>query len=330
MRVAVFSTKPYDEKSLLAANQDGLVQFTFHRTRLDQNSYTLSSNHDAICAFVNDQLSSKVIQGLKEHGIRLIALRCAGYNNVDLKAAQSSGIPVVRVPAYSPHAVAEHTVALILALNRKLIHASQRVRESNFSLDGLLGFDLHGRTVGLIGTGKIGMVVAKIMLGFGCRVLAYDKILSPEIERMGVQFATLSEVIRQSHIISLHVPLIPETLHLVNAQAIAQMRDGVMLVNTSRGGLIDTPAIIDGLKSGKIGYVGLDVYEEEAALFFEDKSREILQDDIFARLLTFSNVIVTGHQAFFTEEALHNIATTTVRNLVMFKEARHLENQILK
>ena len=261
-------------------------------------------------------------------GTRLIALRCAGFNNVDLKAAAELGMTVVRVPAYSPYAVAEHTVALILTLNRKLHRAYNRVREGNFSLDGLLGFDLHGRTVGIVGTGKIGRIVGQILQGFGCKILAYDLYPNPEFEASGAQYVEPLELAAKSDIITLHCPLTPETHHIVNAETINYIKPGVMLVNTSRGALIDTKAIIDGLKSKKIGYLALDVYEQEEDLFFEDLSNEVIQDDVFQRLLTFPNVIITGHQAFFTENALKNIAETTLSNITDFEKGKSCPNQV--
>jgi len=272
-----------------------------------------------VCVFVNDQLGAPVLAELARQGTRVIALRCAGFNNVDLAAARDLGITVVRVPAYSPYAVAEHTVGLMLTLNRKIHRAYARVREGNFALQGLLGFDLHGRTVGVVGTGQIGAIVARIMRGFGCEVLAYDPYRSPECEALGARYVELPELFRSSDIITLHCPLTPQTYHLINAEALEQMKDGVMLINTGRGALVDTQAVTEALKSGKIGYLGLDVYEEEAALFFEDRSDRVIQDDVFTRLLTFPNVIITGHQAFFTGEALTNIAETTLSNVTAFE-----------
>lgn len=310
MKVAVFSARSYDIDSILRANH-GRFEFVFHEAKLDLNSIPLVEGCGAICAFVNDRLDREVIEELSKRGVTTIALRCAGFNHVDLKAAQEFGVKVARVPAYSPHAVAEHAVALILGLNRKTHRAYQRVREGNFSIEGLIGFDLVGKTVGVIGTGKIGIVFAQIMQGFGCRVLAFDPFPDSSLTNV-----PLDELIQQSDIISLHCPLTPETKHLINKDRIAVMKDGVMLINTSRGGLVDTAAAIEALKSRKIGSLGLDVYEEEASLFFQDKSDEVIQDDVFSRLLTFPNVLVTGHQAFLTHEALTNIAETTIDNLV--------------
>jgi len=258
------------------------------------------------------------LKAIAAGGTKLIALRCAGFNNIDLAVAKELGITVVRVPAYSPYAVAEHTVGLILTLNRKFHRAYARVREGNFSLDGLLGFDLHDRTVGIIGTGRIGAITAQILHGFGCQILAYDKYPNPDCKAIAL-YVDLPELFNKSDIISLHCPLTPETHHLINAEAIAQMKQNVMLINTSRGALIDTEAVITGLKSGKVGYLGLDVYEQEADLFFEDLSNTVIQDDVFERLLTFPNVVITGHQAFFTEDALRNIAETTLTNISDFE-----------
>jgi D-lactate dehydrogenase len=315
MKVAVFSAKPYDQLFLEQANQEYGHELEFLNPHLDSQTVTLAAGFEAVCVFVNDRLDQSVIKSLHQQGIKLIALRCAGYNNVDLETAQELGITVVRVPAYSPYAVAEHAIALILTLNRKLHRAYYRVREGNFSLDGLLGFDLHNRTVGIIGTGQIGRIAGKILHGFGCRILAYDLYPNAEFAEQYGEYVALEDLFAQADIISLHCPLTPETQHLINEQAIAMMKPGVMLVNTSRGGLVDTQAVIQGLKSQQIGYLALDVYEQESNIFFEDLSAEIIQDDIFERLLTFPNVIITGHQAFFTEEALNNIAETTLANI---------------
>jgi D-lactate dehydrogenase len=320
VKVAVFSTKPYDQRFLDAANERHAHQLKFFEPRLTPETAPLAAGHDAVCAFVNDQLSAPVLELLAEGGTRLIALRSAGFNHVDLEAAAEWGITVVRVPAYSPYAVAEHAAALILALNRKLHRAYARVREGNFALDGLLGFDLHGRTVGVVGTGKIGVVFARIMQGFGCRLLGSDPYPNPEVEALGLEYVELPDLFAAADIIALHAPLTPETHHLIDAAAIARMRDGVMLINTSRGALVDTRAVIEGLKTGRIGALGLDVYEEEEALFFEDFSGQVITDDVFARLLTFPNVIITGHQGFFTVDALLNIAETTLTNITAFEQ----------
>ncbi|MBI1881380.1 MAG: 2-hydroxyacid dehydrogenase, partial [Chloroflexi bacterium] len=284
MKVAFFSTKPYDQQFFEAANQTFGHELVFFEPRLTPETSPLAAGFPAVCAFVNDELTAKVLAALAGQGTCLIALRSAGFNHVDLATAKKLGLTVLRVPAYSPYAVAEHTVALMLALNRKVHRAYNRVREGNFALEGLLGSDLHGQTVGIIGTGKIGQIVARIMQGFGCRLLAYDLYPSAECEKLGVRYLTLSELFCQSDIITLHCPLTPENYHLINADTLSQMKPGVMLVNTSRGALIDTLAVIEALKSGQVGYLGLDVYEEESDLFFEDLSNRVIQDDVFARL----------------------------------------------
>lgn len=318
MKTAVFSTKPYDRRFLEAANPGHGHELAFFEPRLTLETAPLAAEHEAVCVFVNDRLDRSVLQRLAEGSTRVIALRSAGFNHVDLMAARDLDLTVVRVPAYSPYAVAEHAAGLVLALNRKLHRAFNRVREGNFALHGLLGFDLHGRTVGIIGTGKIGAAFARIMAGFGCRLLAFDPEPSPECENLGVEYVGLIDLFASSDIIALHCPLNPHTHHLIGAAAIERMRRGVMLINTSRGGLIDTQAVIAGLKSGDIGYLGLDVYEEEADLFFEDLSGKVLRDDVFVRLLTFPNVLITGHQGFFTAEALERIAATTLGNITAF------------
>ncbi len=315
MNIAVFSTKAYDRQFLDAENDQQRHEIVYFEPQLTADTARLADGFAAVCVFVNDQLDAQTLEILAQGGTRVIALRCAGFNNVDLHAASRLGIRVVRVPAYSPHAVAEHAVALLLTLNRKTHRAHNRIREGNFSLEGLLGFDLHGKTVGVVGTGRIGEIFAGIMTGFGCRVLAFDPIRNPAVEDAGIAYVDLPELFRASDIVSLHCPLTPETHHLIDASAIAQLKEGVMLINTSRGALIDARALIDGLKSARIGSVGLDVYEEEADLFFEDLSGRVIQDDVFARLMTFPNVIITGHQAFFTQNALQNIAATTLSNI---------------
>jgi D-lactate dehydrogenase len=328
MRVAVFSAHGFDREFLAAANHTRQHDLHFLEARLSLQTCVLARDFPAICAFVNDNLGAEVLTRLADGGTRLLALRSAGFNHVDLAAAKQLGLTVARVPAYSPHAVAEHAVALMLALNRKLYRAYARVREGNFALDGLLGFDMHGSTVGIIGTGKIGEAVASIMRGFGCRLLAYDLKPSDACRALGVEYVPLDELLRESSIITLHAPLTPETRHVIDAGAIARTKRGVMIINTGRGALVDTRALIDGLKSGHIGYVGLDVYEEEEALFFQDLSSTILQDDVFARLLTFPNVIITGHQAFFTREALQGIAETTLTNIDAFEKGARSGNEL--
>jgi D-lactate dehydrogenase len=324
VNVAIFSAKKYDREFLNAAN-GSVHKLRFFEPHLNEETVGLATGFEAVCVFVNDHVNAAMIAKLRSLGVRLIALRCAGYNNVDLAAATKHGIPVVRVPAYSPYAVAEHAIALMLALNRKVHRAYNRVREGNFALDGLLGFDMHGKTVGLIGTGQIGTITAQILNGFGCPVLAFDPITNPACQSLGVRYVDLNELLLQSDVVSLHCPLTPGNKYIINGIAIGRMKKGVMLINTSRGALLDTVAIIGGLKSGKIGYLGLDVYEEEEEIFFEDRSGSILGDDVFARLLTFPNVIITGHQAFFTREALFNIATTTIDNITRFENNRPLE-----
>lgn len=328
MRIAVFSTKPYDRLFLEAANAEYQYELVFFEAHLNQETATLAMGFPAVCIFVNDRLDSPTVEGLAQSGVHLVALRCAGFNNIDLKAAQAQQIQVVRVPAYSPHAVAEHTVALLLTLNRKIHRSYNRVREGNFALDGLLGFDLHGLTVGIIGTGRIGLEVAKIMRGFGCPIVGYDPVPRPDSEQIGIRYVELEELFALADIITLHCPLTPKTYHLIDAKAIHKMKTGVVVLNTSRGAMIDTTAVIEGLKSGKIGYLGLDVYEEEGDLFFEDLSNVVLQDDIFARLLTFPNVVITGHQAFFTRNALENIAHTTLANIKEIEQSGRCANQI--
>lgn len=314
--VAVFDTKPYDREHLVAANAAADIEWRFHEFRLSPETVFAAQGARAVCVFVNDRVDRETIAGLAEIGVRHIALRCAGYNNVDVPAAREFGIPVTRVPNYSPYAVAEHTIALILALNRKIHRAYNRVREMNFSLQGLVGFDLHGKTAGIIGTGRIGRIVAEILRGFGMRVVAFDPFPSEVwAAAHGVEYLDPIELSRASDIISVHVPLTPETKYIVRRETIEQMKPGVILVNVSRGGLIDTGAVIEGLKSGVLGGVALDVYEEEEGVFFEDLSGQIMQDDELARLLTFPNVLITSHQAFLTREALDDISAATVENL---------------
>jgi len=319
VKVFVFSTKPYDRSFLEAENLNHGHELVFLEPRLTRETAALGAGACAVCVFVNDILDAEVLQDLAAGGTRLAALRCAGFNNVDVAAASAAGITVARVPAYSPHAVAEHTVGLILTLNRKLHRAYNRVREGNFSLDGLLGFDLWGRTAGVVGAGQIGAVVVRILEGFGCRVLVHDPFPNREVEALGAEYVALPTLFAEADLITLHCPLTPETHHLINAPALRTMKRGVTLITTSRGGLIDTQAVIEALKSGRIGLLGLDVYEEEADLFFEDCSGSVIQDDIFSRLLTFPNVAITGHQAFFTREALEKIAATTLANITAFE-----------
>jgi D-lactate dehydrogenase len=323
MRVDVFSTKPHDRAFLGDAAKGsalaGTLEIRFHETRLGPETAGLAQGAACVCAFVNDNLDAAAVEKLAALGVRLIALRSAGYNHVDLQAARRAGLAVARVPAYSPHAVAEHAVALLLALNRKTHRAWNRVRDGNFALDGLMGFDIHGTTAGIVGTGLIGTVLARILSGFGCVLLASDPQPNPACEALGVQYVGVDELLARSDIVTLQCPLTPATHHLINDRTIPLMKPGVTLINTSRGAVIDTMAVIRGLKSGRIGALGLDVYEEEADLFFEDQSKSYIPDDVFARLLTFPNVLITGHQGFFTREALQAIAETTIANIVAFE-----------
>jgi D-lactate dehydrogenase len=329
MHVAVFDTHAYDRRSLLEVNRQFGHDLVFFEPRLTGETVTLARGFPAVCVFVNDRLDRPVLQTLREGGTQVVALRCAGFNNVELPAAEELGVAVARVPAYSPHAVAQHTVALLLCLNRKIHRAFVRVREGNFSLNGLVGYDLNERTVGVLGTGQIGRVVTRIMRGFGCRVLACDPFPDDELaQEVGCRYVTRDELFRASDILSLHVPLGPETTHLVDARAIATMKPGVIILNTSRGGIIDTTALIAGLKSGQVGGAALDVYEREAGLFFEDCSDRIIEDDDLARLLMFPNVLITGHQAFLTETALRHIAETTLDNIARHERGEPCANVV--
>lgn len=329
MRVAVFSTKPYDRQFFESTNtQQARHELAFLEPRLTLQTCRLAHGFPAVCAFVNDQLDEPVLKELTAGGTRLLALRCAGFNHVDLAAAAKLSLPVVRVPAYSPHAVAEHTVGLILALDRKLHRAHARVREGNFALDGLLGFDLFGRAVGVVGTGKIGSLVARIMSGFGCQILAHDRTPDAQVSALGARYVDLDELFRLSDIVTLHCPLLPATRHMVNERTLGLMKPGGMLINTSRGALVDTRAVIQSLKDRHLGHLGLDVYEEEADLFFEDLSSAVIRDDVFARLQTFPNVLITGHQAFFTSNALESIARQTLDNISEFERGAALTNAV--
>ncbi|MEQ1590267.1 MAG: 2-hydroxyacid dehydrogenase [Gallionella sp.] len=328
MKIAVCSTQSYDRKFLLEANREFVHELVFFDAHLNEETWRMVAGFPAVCVFVNDTLDAAVLTSLAEQGTRLIALRCAGFNNVDVQSATDLGLKVVRVPAYSPHSVAEHSVALMLALNRKIPRAYNRVRDGNFALEGLLGFELRGKTVGIIGTGRIGAAVAGILHGFGCRLIAYDPQPNSECLSLGVEYVSLPQLYAASDIITLHSPLNKQSLHLINAAAVAQMKTGVMIINTSRGGVIDTPAVVAGLKSCKIGYLGLDVYEQEGDLFFQDLSSQVIQDDMFERLLTFPNVLITGHQGFFTQEALSSIAQTTLQNISLFEKTGQCQNQV--
>jgi D-lactate dehydrogenase len=326
--IALFDTKPYDRESFNTVNENYGYEIRYFENRLTLDTVSLADGCRIVCAFVNDKLSAEVIKKLKGLGTELIALRCAGYNNVDLKAAYRT-ITVVRVPEYSPHAVAEHAVALILSLNRKTHKAYYRTRDGNFSIGGFMGFDMAGKTAGIIGTGKIGKITAKILRGFDMKVLAYDPYPDEKFAKATkVQYVELENLYEQSDVISLHCPLSRNTYHIIDEKSIAKMKTGVMIVNTGRGGLINSRALIDALKSGKVGSAGLDVYEEESEYFFEDFSTQVLSDDVLARLLTFSNVLITSHQGFFTREALRNIAQTTLQNIRDFLDGKSLENEI--
>lgn len=323
----MFSTKNYDREYFERFNKAG-HQFKYFELPLTMDTVLLVQGFQAVCVFVNDKLDGHLLAKISEAGIRLVVLRCAGFNNVDLRAAQNRKITIMRVPAYSPHAVAEHAVALILTLNRKTHKAYNRIRENNFSLEKLTGFNLYGKTVGVIGTGHIGEIFCKIMLGFGCIVKAYDLKENNVLQKCGVQYTSLDELFRDSDIISLHCPLTPATQHLINDKAFAKMKPGVMLINTSRGAVINTQHAVKALKSGQLGYLGIDVYEQEENLFFEDLSEHIILDDLISRLMTFPNVLITSHQGFFTREALEQIARTTLQNVSDFENGIHNANEV--
>ncbi len=328
METVVYSTHRFEKDFIEKANA-GKHNLRFLDVSLNQTTADLAGNARAVSIFVNDDAGKGVLEKLKKTGVQFLVLRSAGYNNVDIAVARQLGIRLARVPAYSPYAVAEHAVALMLALNRKLIRANSRVHDLNFSLDGLTGFDMNGKTVGIIGTGQIGAVAVKILSGFGCKILIVDPLENRElIEKYHVQYTDPDQLFAQSDIISLHIPLTPQTRYLINKASIAKMKNGVMIINTSRGALINTQDIIQGLKEGQIGYLGLDVYEEEGGLFFEDHSEDILQDDAISRLLSFKNVLITSHQAFLTDTALQNIATTTIYNLDCFEKNIDCKNEI--
>lgn len=326
MKIVFFSAQAYDRIFFEKHNTHYGFELVFLEAQLSEQTVALIGHADAVCVFVNDTITAAVCKQLASRSVKMIALRCAGFNNVDLEAAKQNGLHVCRVPAYSPEAVAEHALALIQTLNRKTHKAYNRVREQNFSLNGLLGFNLHGKTVGVIGTGNIGTSFCKIMLGLGCRVIAFDLIANKGLEAIGVTYHPLIEVLK-ADIISLHCPLNEQTKHLINDHTIGMMKKGVMLINTSRGGLIDTGSVIKGLKSGQIGYLAIDVYEQEEHLFFRDLSASIIQDDEIQRLTSFPNVLITAHQAFFTEEALDQIATTTLNNIEQLSKNSNLTNR---
>lgn len=328
IKIAFFDAKPYDIESFEKVLQDTNFKITFFKNHLTPETASLTHGFQAVCVFINDVINKEVIDILKHNGVSLVAVRAAGYNNVDMKAIFNQ-IHVVRVPAYSPHAVAEHAAALMLALNRNIHKAYYRIRDNNFTLNGLLGFDMYNKTAGIIGTGKIGKVTINILKGFGMKVLAYD--LCPDEEyakQAGFKYVDLDTIYSNSDIISLHCPLTKETYRLIDETAIAKMKRGIMIINTSRGMIIDTKALIEGLKTGKVGFAGLDVYEEESEYFFEDFSNKIITDDTLARLLSFNNVIITSHQGFFTKEALRNIAITTIDNIRIFFTEQKLPNEI--
>jgi len=327
-KIAFFDTKSYDKAFFLEKNQQYGFEIKFYKSHLSKDNAILAKGADVVCIFVNAEVDADVIDILVENGVKLIALRCAGYNNVDLKAAKNR-IKVVRVPAYSPHSIAEYTLALILTLNRKIHRAYNRTREGNFALEGLMGFEMKGKTAGIIGTGKIGKIVAQILKNMGMNVLVYDLYPDTEFaEKNDIQYTSLDELYRNSDIISLHCPLTKETEYLINKDSIDKMKEGVMIINTGRGKLINTKDLIEGLKNKKVGYAGLDVYEEEGDYFYEDYSNIVIDDDILARLLTFNNVIVTSHQAFFTKEALSEIARITLQNIQDFFDGKPLVNEV--
>ena len=328
MKTAVFSTKPYDAKFLVAANASAGHELDFFEERLSPHTAKLAEGHVAVCAFVNDILNARTLDVLYRQNVGFVALRCAGFNQVDVRYASSLGMKITHVPAYSPYAVAEFALGLVLALNRRIHRAYNRVRDGNFSIDGLLGFDLHEKTVGVVGTGKIGRVLSGLFSGFGVNLLGYDLYQSREFTDLGGKYVDLDTLFAESDIISLHCPLTPQTFHLIDAESVAKMKKGVMIVNTSRGALVDASAVIEGLKSEQIGYLGLDVYEQEADLFYENLSERIIQDDVLQRLVTFPNVIVTSHQAYFTDRALENISNTTVANLTAFERGDTLVNEV--
>lgn len=328
-KIAFFGAKPYDIASFDKVNEKYNYDIRYYKGHLNPNNVVLTQDADAVCIFVNDTADAAVIDAMVDNGVKLLALRCAGFNNVDLKAAKGK-LPVVRVPAYSPYAVAEYSLALMLSLNRKIHRAYWRTRDGNFSLNGLMGFDMHGKTIGIIGTGKIARILIRLLKGFGMRILAYD--LYPDMKfagEEGISYVSLDELYRESDIISLHCPLTDQTKYMIDKDSIDKMKEGVMIINTGRGQLINTNDLIEGLKEKKIAAAGLDVYEEEGEYFYEDKSDKIIDDDVLARLLSFNNVIVTSHQAFFTKEALHNIAETTLQNIEDFRCHRPLVNEVI-
>lgn len=328
-KIAFFGAKPYDIASFDKVNEKYNYDIRYYKGHLNPNNVVLTQDTDVVCIFVNDTADAAVIDAMVDNGVKLLALRCAGFNNVDLKAAKGK-LPVVRVPAYSPYAVAEYSLALMLSLNRKIHRAYWRTRDGNFSLNGLMGFDMHGKTIGIIGTGKIAKILIRLLKGFGMRILAYDLYADMKFAgEEGISYVSLDELYRESDIISLHCPLTDQTKYMIDKDSIDKMKEGVMIINTGRGQLINTNDLIEGLKEKKIAAAGLDVYEEEGEYFYEDKSDKIIDDDVLARLLSFNNVIVTSHQAFFTKEALHNIAETTLQNIEDFRCHRPLVNEVI-
>jgi D-lactate dehydrogenase len=328
MKVAVFSTQPYDKDFFDQYNASRKNQLTYFEAPLNKDTANLAKDFNAVCVFVNDKLDKATIELLGKNGLQLIVLRSAGFNNVDMIAAKENNIKVFRVPAYSPEAIAEHAVALILTLNRKTHKAYNRIREGNFSLEHLLGFNLHNKTVGVIGTGKTGTAFCNIMQGFGCNVLAYDVVENGDLKNKGIEYATLDNVLQAADIISLHCPLTPQTKHLINKDSFAKMKNGVMLINTSRGAVINTQDAIESLKNKKLGYLGIDVYEQESDLFFKDLSESIIQDDVITRLMSFPNVLITAHQGFFTKEAMEQITTITLNNMSDFESGIANNNEV--
>ncbi|HGM5489453.1 TPA: 2-hydroxyacid dehydrogenase [Serratia fonticola] len=328
MKMAIYSTKQYDRKYLELVNQQFGYELEFFDFLLSKKTAKTAIGCKAVCIFVNDDGSREVLEELAALGVEILALRCAGFNNVDLDAAKALGIKVVRVPAYSPEAVAEHAVGMMMCLNRRIHRAYQRTRDANFSLEGLIGFNMHNRTAGVIGTGKIGVATMRILKGFGMKLLAYDPYPSAQALELGAEYVDLKTLYAQADVITLHCPLTPENHHLLNADAFSMMKDGVMVINTSRGALIDSSAAIDALKQQKIGALGMDVYENERDLFFEDKSNDVIQDDVFRRLSACHNVLFTGHQAFLTEEALTSISQTTLKNIEQLSQGEACPNQL--
>ncbi len=328
MKIAVFSAKSYDIEYLKEANKHHDFGLDFFEAPLNPKTARLAHGFDAVCAFVNDKLNRETLSQLAEMDIRMIALRCAGFNNVDLDAAKDLDITIVRVPAYSPHAVAEHAIALILTLGRKIHRAYNRVRDANFSLERLVGFDLVGKTVGVIGTGKIGQVFSELMMGFGCKVIAYDLYPNEELKKKGVKYKELQKLFESSDVVSLHCPLTPATHQIINKTSLKWMKKGAMLINTSRGKLINTPDVIESLRNKHLGYLGIDVYAEEEKLFFRDLSERIIDDEMIMQLMTFPNVLITAHQAFLTHEALTEIAHTTLDNIQTIADGGRSENEI--